>query len=63
MEWNHLCNFGRGHYGLNSCEIILNLAQWLRRRCRLNKKAYGQWTDDGQRTIKIAKLEASAPVR
>ena len=29
-SWNHLCNFGRGHYGLNSCEIILNLAPWFR---------------------------------
>ena len=23
-----LGNFGRGHYGVHSCEIILNLDQW-----------------------------------
>ena len=33
VEWNHLCNFGRGHYGEHSCEIILNLDQWFRRCC------------------------------
>ena len=32
---NGLCNFGRGHYGKHSYEIILNLDQWLSRRCRL----------------------------
>ena len=32
-----LCNFGRGHYGEHSCEIILNLDQWFRRRCHLKK--------------------------
>ena len=24
-EWNHLCNFGRGHHEEQFCEIILNL--------------------------------------
>ena len=33
-EWNHLCNFGRGHYGEHSCEIIL----WFSRRIGLNIK-------------------------
>ena len=33
-EWNHLCNFGRGHHVKQFCEIILNLDQWFR-RCRL----------------------------
>ena len=33
-EWNHLCNFGKGHYEEHFCEIILNLGQWFR-RCRL----------------------------
>ena len=34
---NHLCNFGRGHYGEHLCEIILNFDQ-LFRRCHLKKK-------------------------
>ena len=25
VERNHLCNFGRGHHGLHSCEVPLNL--------------------------------------
>ena len=33
-EQNHLCNFGRGHYEEQFCEIILNSGQWSR-RCRL----------------------------
>ena len=31
-EQNHLCNFGRRHHEEQSCEIILNLDQWFRRR-------------------------------
>ena len=34
-ECNHLCNFSRGHYEEQFCEIILNLGQWFRRRCHL----------------------------
>ena len=34
-EWNQLCNFGRGHHEEHICEIIWNLDQWFRRRCRL----------------------------
>ena len=34
-ERNHLCNFGRGHYEEQLCEMILNLDQWFRRRCLL----------------------------
>ena len=30
-EGNHLCNFGKGHYEEQFCEIILNLDQWFRR--------------------------------
>ena len=30
-----LCNFGRAYYEKLFCEIILNLGQWFRRRCRL----------------------------
>ena len=45
-ERNHLCNFGRGHYGEHSLiyEIILNLNLW----SRLRKKLW---------TITIALLE------
>ena len=32
-ENNQLCNFGRGYYEEQFCEIILNLGQWFRRRC------------------------------
>ena len=28
VEWDHLCNFGRGCYGEQFCEIILDLGQW-----------------------------------
>ena len=34
-ECNHLCNFERGHYKEQFCEIILNFGQWLWRRCSL----------------------------
>ena len=34
-ERDHLCNFGRGYPEEQFCEIILNLSQWFRRRCRL----------------------------
>ena len=34
-EQSHLCNFGRGHYEEQFCEIIFNLGQWFRRRCHL----------------------------
>ena len=32
-EWNHLCNFGRGHHQEHFCEFIINLDQ--RFRCCL----------------------------
>ena len=35
VEWNHLCNFGRGYYEEEFCEMILNLDQWLWRKCCL----------------------------
>ena len=36
----------RVHYGEPSCEVILNLNQWLRRRCHLNIKFRdGRMTD------------------
>ena len=34
-EHYHLCNFGRGYQEEPFSEIILNLGQWFRRRCRL----------------------------
>ena len=34
-EQNHLCNFRRGYYEEQFCEIILNLGQWFRKRCCL----------------------------
>ena len=35
VERNHLRNFRRGYYEKQFCEIILNLGQWFRSRCRL----------------------------
>ena len=32
-EHNHSCNFSRGYYEEQFCEIILNLGEWF--RCRL----------------------------
>ena len=49
VERNHICNFCRGHYGEHSCEIILNLNQWFRGRCR-----YRRSTTDGHKPIIIA---------
>ena len=40
VEQNHLCNFGRRHHEEQFCEIILNLDQWFRRRCRLKNISY-----------------------
>ena len=34
-ERNHLCNYDRGYYEEQFCEIILNLDQWFRRKCPL----------------------------
>ena len=53
-------NFGRGHYGKHSCEIILNLDQWFR-RCRLEKKfttTDGHTPDARWRHITIAHVDA-----
>ena len=36
-EQTHLCNFGREEHEKHFCEAILNLNQWSRRRCHLNK--------------------------
>ena len=34
-EQNNLCNFGRGYYEEQFCEINLNLGKWFGWRCRL----------------------------
>ena len=47
---NHFCHFGRGHYEEHSCEIILNLDQWLRRSCCLKKKSMHTCTTERQCT-------------
>ena len=39
MEWNNLCNFGRGHCEVKFCEFISNLGQWF--RCRLRDFLFG----------------------
>ena len=44
-EQNHLCNFGRGYQEEWLGEIILNLDQWLRRRCLL--KIFLIWSSGG----------------
>ena len=36
--YDHLCKFGRGHYGEHSYEILLKLDLWFRSRCCLKKK-------------------------
>ena len=35
LEHNHLCNFDRGYFEEQFCEIMLNLGHWFRRRCGL----------------------------
>ena len=48
VQWSetiyHLCNFGRRHYGEQTCEVILNLDQWFRRRCPYKEKVYTRRT-------------------
>ena len=46
--------FGKGHYGEHSCEIIFNLDQWFRRRC-LRKT----FTDDRRMQDRSQKLTLS----
>ena len=42
MDQILLGNFGRRHHEEQSCEIILNLDQWFRRKCRL--KVFFIWS-------------------
>ena len=44
IQRNHLCNFGRGHYGEYSCKLILFLDQWFRRGMLYKGKVYGWHT-------------------
>ena len=54
VEGNHLFEIGRGYYEEQFCDIILNLDQWLRRKCCL--KIFLIWSSgstfvQGSRTI------------
>ena len=42
---NHLCNFVRGYYEEQFCEIILNLGQWFRSRFCLKDFLSGALAD------------------
>ena len=44
-EWNHLCNFVRRHHEEQFCEIIFNLDQMFKRRCRF--KIFLIWSSGG----------------
>ena len=45
IEQNNLCNFVRRHREKQFYEIILNLVQWFRRRCRF--KIFLIWSTSG----------------
>ena len=58
-----MCNVCRGHYGEHTCEVILNLDQWFRRRCVIKKSLRTTHTaDDGRTPITIANLEPLAQI-
>ena len=57
VDWNHLCNNGRRHHEEQSCEIILNLDLWFRRKCCL--KVFLIWSSGSpfvQRSISICAI-------
>ena len=57
VDWNHLCNIGRRHHEEHPCEIILNLDQWFRRKCRL--KVFLIWSSGSpfvQQSITISAI-------
>ena len=36
VEWNHImCNFGRGYYEEQFCDIFFNIDQWLSKKCEI----------------------------
>ena len=45
VERKQLYNFEKGHHEEYSCEVISNLDQWFRRRCRL--KIFLIWSSGG----------------
>ena len=49
VEGNYLCNFESGHHGEHSCEFIVNLDQWFRRKMRFKENFYGHTMHDGRR--------------
>ena len=54
VDWNHLCNFGRRYHEEQSCEIILNLDHWLKRKFCL--KVFLIWSSGSpfvQRSVAI----------
>ena len=57
VNWNHLCNIGRRHHEEQPCEIILNLDQRFRRKCRL--KVFLIWSSGSpfvQRWVSICAI-------
>ena len=53
---NHLCNFGRKHHEEQSCEIILNLDQWFRRKCHLKVCIWSSDSPFVQRSITVCAI-------
>ena len=57
VDWNHLCNLGRRQHDEQSCEIILNLDHWFRRKCCL--KVFLIWSSGSpfvQQSINICAI-------
>ena len=48
-ELNHLCNFGRGHYGENSGKISVNLDQSLKEKVYARRMTDARLTTDKDR--------------
>ena len=64
VERNHLCNFSRGYYEEQFCEIILNLDQFFKRICRL--KIFLIWSSVGpfvQRSRNICAISVEGIMR
>ena len=57
VDSNHSSNIGRRHHEEHSCEIILNLDQWFRRKCHL--KVFLIWSSGSpfvQRSVTICAI-------
>ena len=64
VDWNHLCHFGRRHHEEQSCEIILIMDLWFRRKCRL--KVFLIWSTGShfvQRSVTICAILAEGALR